>query len=237
MQSTTSSPSARCPGCSPPGAANWARAGLRVSRTASSTLVVSSISCSFSLRARIKAAVPGIQIEHIRTKAERISRDLTRTSLWRGLGPWRFAEGVHGDAFITYLEDLQLLRSARRVKDHPVAWSGLHQRARQWRHPADVVSVQIDLVEADDAHDPLRSSGVGVAHGRPEEDLRRRPPTSRGFRVHDFRGVDSFGEKANPSIDLAQPPFVVLIVRVFAAIAVARRPGHHLCYRRPLPGE
>ena len=123
------------------------------------------------------------------------------------------------------------------MKDHAVAWSGLHQRARQRRHPADVVAIQIDLVEADDAHHPLRSSGVGVAHGRPEEDLRRRPPASRGFRVHHFRGIDSLGEKANPPIDLAQPPFAVLIVGVFAAIAVARRPGHHLGHRRPFPGE
>ena len=51
-------------------------------------------------------------------------------------------------------------------------------------------AVQIDLVEADDAQHPLRSSSVGEAHGRAEEDLRRRPPTSRRFRVHDFRGID-----------------------------------------------
>src|SRR5471032_3446509 len=126
-------------------------------RTASSTLVALLIFCSCSLR-----------------------------SLRRGLGPWWFAERLHGDALIAHLEDLQLLRRARRVKDHAVAWSGLHQRARQWRHPADMVAVQIDLVDADDADDPLRSSGVGVPHGRPEEDLRRGPPTSRGFRVHHF---------------------------------------------------
>ena len=90
---------------------------------------------------------------------------------------------------------------------------------------------------ADDAHHPLRSRGVGVAHGRSEEDPRRRPPRSRGFRVHDFRGIDSLREKANPPIDLAQPPLAVLIVGVFAAIAVARRPRHHLRHRRPFPGE
>ena len=123
------------------------------------------------------------------------------------------------------------------MKDHAIACSGLHQRTGQWRHPADVVAIQIDLVEADDAHHALRSRGVGVAHGRSEEDLRRRPPASRGFRVHDFRSIDPFREKANAPIDLAQPPFAVLIVGVLAAIAVAGRPGHDPCHRRPFPGE
>src|SRR2546430_2457223 len=56
---------------------------------------------------------------------------------------------------------------------------------------------------------------------------------------------DGFGAASAPGgslkgftwIDPAQPPFAVLIVGVFAAIAVARSPGHHLCYRRPFPGE
>src|SRR5262249_28194854 len=57
------------------------------------------------------------------------------------------------------------------------------------------------------------------------------------FRVHHFRGIDSLREKANPPIDLAQPPLAVLIVGVFTAIAVARSPRHHLGYRRSFPGE
>jgi len=48
--------------------------------------------------------------------------------------------------------------------------------------------------------------GVGIAHGRSEECLRRRLPRSWSFRVHHFRGFDSRGEKANPPIDLPQPP-------------------------------
>ena len=57
------------------------------------------------------------------------------------------------------------------------------------------------------------------------------------FRVHHLGGVDSLRQKADPPIDLAQSSFAVLVVGVFAAIAVARRPGHHLCYRRPFSGE
>ena len=65
----------------------------------------------------------------------------------------------------------------------------------------------------------------------------RRPPRPRRFRVHDFRGIDALGEEANPAVDLAQPPFTILIIGVFAAIAVARRPGDYLGHCRPFPAE
>src|SRR5687768_8393348 len=52
MPPTTSTPSGRCPSCSRPAAANWARAGLSVLRLESApliaSLVVSSIFCSWS---------------------------------------------------------------------------------------------------------------------------------------------------------------------------------------------
>ena len=66
-----------------------------------------------------------------------------------GLGPRWFPEGCDGNAFVTHLENVQVLRTARRVKDRDVAWSRLHQRACQWRHPANMVAFSIDLVEAD----------------------------------------------------------------------------------------
>ena len=73
----------------------------------------------------------------------------------------------------------------------------------------------------------LVPSGVGVAHGGSEEDARGRPAASRHFRVHHFRRIDPLREKANSTIDLTEPAFAVLIVRVFAAIAVTRGPGDH----------
>jgi hypothetical protein len=83
-----------------------------------------------------------------------------------------------------------------------------------------VVAIEIDFVCANDAHHSLRSRGIGKAHGRSEECLRRRLPRSRSFRIHHFRGFDSLGEKANPPINLPQPPLAVLIVGVFTAIAI-----------------
>jgi hypothetical protein len=62
-------------------------------------------------------------------------------------------------------------------------------------------------------------------------------PRSRTFRVHHFRGIDSLREKANPPIDLAQPPLAILIVGVFTAVAVARSPRDHLRHGRAFPGE
>jgi hypothetical protein len=67
--------------------------------------------------------------------------------------------------------------------------------------------------------------------------MRCRAPASRRFRVHHFSGVDPFREEANPPIDLAQPPFAVLIVGVFTAVAVARGPRDHLSHRRPFLTE
>ena len=63
------------------------------------------------------------------------------------------------------------------------------------------------------------------------------PALSRGFRVHHFRGFDSLREKPNPRIDLPQPPLAILIVGVFAAIAVAGSPRDHFHYGGTFPGE
>jgi hypothetical protein len=83
-----------------------------------------------------------------------------------------------------------------------------------------VVPVEIDLVGAHDTHHSLRSRGVGIAHGRSEECLRRRLPRSWSFRVHHFRGFDSRGEKANPTIDLSQPPLAVPITALSLRIEI-----------------
>jgi hypothetical protein len=60
---------------------------------------------------------------------------------------------------------------------------------------------------------------------------------SRSFRVYYFRGFDSLGEKANPPIDLPQPPLAVPIVGVFTTIAVTGSPRHHLRHGGAFPGE
>src|SRR6185312_2451255 len=76
-----------------------------------------------------------------------------------------------------------------------------------------------------------------IAHGCSKECPRHRLRRSRSFRVNHFRGFDSLREKTNPPIDLAQPPLAVLIVGVFAAIAVACGPRHHLRHSRAFPGK
>src|SRR4029453_10480278 len=127
--------------------------------------------------------------------------------------------------------------TAWRLEKYAIAGFRFHQRAPQRRHPTDVVAVEIYLVCAHDAHNSLRCRGIAIAHSRSEECPRRCLPRSRSFRVNHLRGLDSFREKTNPSIDLAQPSLAVLIVGVFTAIAVARSPSHHLCHGRALSGE
>ena len=79
--------------------------------------------------------------------------------LGRGLGSGWFAERLHGNALVTHFEDLQLLRRRAREPD-AVAWARLHQGARQRRHPADVVAIQIDFVGADDADHLFRAGAL-----------------------------------------------------------------------------
>src|SRR6266853_1242344 len=112
-----------------------------------------------------------------------------------------------------------------------------------------MVAVEIDFVCAHDAHHSRYSRGIGIAHGRSEECPRLRPCLPRSFlsgsglsgsgsfRVHHFSGFDSLREKANPPIDLPQPPLAVPIVGVITAIAVAGSPRHHLRHGRAFPGE
>src|SRR6476661_4122455 len=158
-------------------------------------------------------------------------------SLCRGLGSRWFTERFHRNALVTHFQHGQVFCTARQLKDYVVTRCRLHQRAPQRRHPTDVVAVEIDLVGAYDAHHSLRSRGIGIAHGRPEECPRLRPPRSRSFRVHHFRGLDSLREKTNPPIDLPQPPLAVPIVGVVTAIAIAGSPRHHLRYGGAFPGE
>src|SRR5580658_5862424 len=166
-----------------------------------------------------------------------MSIGVAREFLCRGLGSRWFTERFNRNALVTDVQDDQVFCTARRLESYAVARCRLYQRASQRRHPTDVVAVEIDLVGAHDAHHSLRSRGIGIAHGRPEECPRRRLPRSWSFRVHHFRRIDSLREKANPPIDLAQLPLAVLIVGVFTAIAVARSPRNHLRHGRAFPGE
>src|SRR6185503_15545864 len=97
--------------------------------------------------------------------------------------------------------------------------------------------VEIDFVGTHYAHHSLHSRGIDIAHGRAEECSRGRLPRSRSFRVHHFRSFNSLPEKANPPIDLAQPPLAVLIVGVFTAIAVTGSPRHYLRHGWAFPAE
>ena len=107
------------------------------------------------------------------------------TSRRRFCSGW-FAKRLYRDGLITHIEDLQLLGAPAREGRRDPRLRISSSRAQR-RHRADLVAIQINFVEADDAHHSFRSCGVLVANGRSEEHMRRRPPISRGFRFHHFR--------------------------------------------------
>ena len=107
--------------------------------------------------------------------------------LRHGLGTRRLGKRRDGHALVPHLDDLQVFDASRGFEDDGVTWSGLHQRARQRRHPADLVTFEIDFVDADDRHDPFHARGVLVPDGRAKENVRGGPAHSTRFWVHDFR--------------------------------------------------
>src|SRR3954452_2429849 len=78
---------------------------------------------------------------------------------------------------------------------------------------------------------------MGIGAGRPQECRGVRWPRSRSFRVHHSRDFDSLRKKANPPIDLPQPPLAVPIVGVITAISIAGGPRHHFRNGGAFPGE
>ena len=163
--------------------------------------------------------------------------DLASARKSRGLGARWFTEWFHFNALVTDFQHSQVFCAARQLKDYAVARGRLHQRARQRRHPTDVVALEIDFVCAHDAHRSLCSRGIGIADRGSKECSGRRLPRPSSLRVHHLRGFDSLGEKANAPIDLPQPPLAILVVGVLTAIAVAGSPGHHLGHGRAFPAE
>src|SRR2546421_3235013 len=97
----------------------------------------------------------------------------TRESLCRGLGSRWFTERFHRNGLVTHFQHGQVFCTARQLKDYAVTRCRLHQRAPQRGHPTNVVAVEIALVGANDAPHSLRSRGIGIAHGRSENCLRR----------------------------------------------------------------
>ena len=99
-----------------------------------------------------------------------------------------------------------------------------------------MLAFEIDFVGTDDADDTLCAFGVGITDGGTEEDARGGLAGSGGFGVDDDGGFDALHEKAQTGIDLTEAAFAVLIVCIFAAIAVAGGPGDDGCYGGALAG-
>src|SRR5882762_3934519 len=96
--------------------------------------------------------------------------------LRRSLSSQRFAERIHRNRRVLDVDDLEMLRLRWRAQVHAVAGARLHQRIGERRAPADVATVEVHLVDADDRDDVFEAGGVLVGHGCAEEDARSGGP-------------------------------------------------------------
>src|SRR5207253_2682052 len=98
----------------------------------------------------------------------------------------------------------------------------------------DPAGPRISLVLTDQGDDPLIVVLVGEGHGGAEPDTRL---VRLLRRIGDLRLLHPPGEEVDPAVHLAEAAAAILIVRIFRAVAVRRRPGDRLQQLRPLAPE
>src|SRR2546429_6824516 len=98
-----------------------------------------------------------------------------------------------------------MLRLRWRAQVHTVAGARLHQRIGERRAPADVATVEVHLVDADDRDDVFEAGGVLVGHGCAEEDARSGWPWPRSGGVDAHGPAHTRCERATPRMNTSQP--------------------------------
>ena len=156
-------------------------------------------------------------------------------TILRRFGARGFVERLHRNRCVLDVYDLEVFGLFWRAQDDAVADARFHQRVGERRSPADAAAIKIHFVGADDVDDVFVAGSVVVRDRRAEKYPRRRRFRPRRRRIHDFGGVDAFGQEAQPRINLAQPALGLLVIGVLAAIAVARGPRDDLRHRRAFP--
>src|SRR2546429_4836093 len=96
-----------------------------------------------------------------------------------------------------------MLRLRWRAQVHTVAGARLHQRIGERRAPADVATVEVHLVDADDRDDVFEAGGVLVGHGCAEEDARSGWPRPRSGGIVDHPRAKAVCERRKLRITLA----------------------------------
>src|SRR5438046_9757019 len=85
----------------------------------------------------------------------------------------RCAPSVGGDRLVAHVENVELLDAAWSLERDGIAFARLDQRSGHRRHPADITTRRIDLVDAHDAHSARLAARGAHGHCRAEEDLVR----------------------------------------------------------------
>jgi hypothetical protein len=153
------------------------------------------------------------------------------------LGTQGFPEWLHCNVLVGDFLNGEVGSAGGCIENDEVAFFGLDQGAAERGDPTDVIAVEIDFVGADDAYDSLVSFGIGIAHGGSKEDTGCGLARSGSFGVYDDGGFNSLHKEAQAGIDLTEAALAVLVVCVFAAIAVAGSPGDYGLNGRTFSGQ
>lgn len=148
-----------------------------------------------------------------------------RRGITSGFRAERWLEGRDGDVLVGDFEDGEVSGAAGGLEDDAIAFGGFDERATEWGNVTDVVALEVDFIGTDDADGAFDAIGIGIANGGTEEDFFRRGTGPGGFGVNHDGGFDALHEEAEAGVDLAEAALAVLVVGVFAAIAVAGGPG------------
>ncbi len=126
--------------------------------------------------------------------------------------------------------DVPACFTGRRLNDGQVTHLFFQQGAGHGRVDRNVILTTENFIVADDA----KTQGLAVVvfdlHPGAEEDFTF---LLRGV-IDNFEILEALGQVTYPAIDLAQPLFIVLVVRILAAVAQACCPGDFFGHFRTL---
>ena len=126
---------------------------------------------------------------------------------------------------VSHFQNLKFLYAFRCRQKHGVSLKMFEENSRDRRDPGNISYRGISLVDPDNTNLGFIALLIGINDGGAEEDLICR----RSFiDIDDLARLDSLIQEADAAVDFTQTLFAVLVVGVFAAIAVGSRSSNDI---------